>query len=1482
MKCLFCQAENQATAKFCRNCGEILFQNCLHCQMELPVGARFCMNCGQPVMDRTPATESRYNDVSSAAPTQLVEKVRAAASLTGERRTVTALFVDIVGSTSLSKQLDTATYEALMEGFFDRSYSVIYRYEGSVARIVDDELLAFFGAPVAHEDDPVRAVHGALELMDSIREYSGEIHQKHGVKLEVRLNLSTGPVVIGPVGQDLKYDYSALGGEINLAARMEATKQPMRVLISDSTYQFIAPFFECIDLGDVTGEGVTKPVHMYQVLSPKAHPIKWRGFSGVESPLIGRVNELEALNSLSQAVQAGLGRIALVSGEAGLGKTRLITEWKMASEQSLGEPKIRWVVGHCHSYDQGHAYHLLKSLLRSLIGISSMADEPDIRAALLTLTREHFGSGEQDENGPSHLDVYPYLGHLLSIKLDEAAQERLRPLDPQGLQAQYQAALRRLLQAVALREPMVLLLEDLQWADPSSVEVLTRILPLASDTPIVFCLITRPNRDAPGWRLVIKGREAMGGRFTELRLNPLSDSECQELVTNILNSRSFPEQVCNLILERAEGNPYFVEELLRVLIERKAIIPKNGSWIAGADADKAHIPDNLHGLLLARIDSLPDQVKYILRVASVIGRQFPVSVLKQVTKNGLRESRIMEHLGTLETANLIRVAQVMPELSYIFQNTLVQTAAYGSLLEADQRKLHQVIGETLEKLYPERIASRELAPILGRHYYISGDSARAFRYYILAGDAALEAFANKEAEARYRRALELAGSPPGRVTVLFGLGRALYWQSRFEESIHFWREGIESCKNMESADNDMVARLYALSARAAWESGNTPESLRICQEGLAEVGDAMQSNGIAHLVHEAARAYLFNGLSREARQLCLQALEMARKLGNDEVQADSLATLGLFHDQKPEEALAVLTEAVQIANSANLLNQEARAHNNMAAILANNANDFLAAREHYQRSVELKRLMGSTAGELLSLGGSADVSLYLGDFAAVEAVFPLLRKLSKEVADPGPSVFHIRKIEALLLRYRGNLSEAAHQLNALQGEERQRGNLQNLIEVDCHLAETVLESHILSGSAEVEAWDEAERMLLEARKISGGGIGRKIWPCCLLSMIQSYKGNIEAANILLDEAREAVSPQTSAIDQGWLLITEARLAAAGQNWAEMMAACESACMLFEDLSMRWWRARILMEWARAYTSRAEPEDYKRARALLREASSLFSEMGVDNYRSIVEESLQALELDQTLAYQNVALEMAHAGKIQEDFLPEVVPDIPGWQLAATLDPARETSGDFYDFINLPGGRLGIVIADVADKGAAAALYMALSRTLIRTFAMENPENPGQVLSAASGRILADTPANLFVTAFYGILDPASGEFAYCNAGHNPPYLLRGGPELNAQALFRTGVPLGLFETKDWESKSVYLAPGDMLILYTDGVTDAQDDQGNFYEKERLLATAQSALGNSAKDIQAVLLADIYRFMRGAPQFDDITLVILTRDPDAGF
>lgn len=580
------------------------------------------MYCGQPVAAPTQTDDARLTRLAAAVPAPLAEKMYAA-RLSGERKVVTALFADVVGSTAMAEQMDPEDWTEMMNGAFDRLSPIIYHYEGTIARLLGDAMLAFFGAPVAHEDDPARAVYAALDILDSIREYATYVKDKYDMNFAIRIGINTGSVVVGEVGSELKYEYTAMGDAINLAARLQTSAQPMTTLISQNTYRFVSPLFDFKDLGLLEVKGKAEPVQIYQAVAVKADPGKVRGLAGLTSPMVGRDEELAALLQRSEMLAQSKGGVAIIIGEAGLGKSRLLSEWRK-SAQAKNTSALKWAHARCLSYGQRLAYHLLVDLLRSLVGARPASTDAETRAALQELVNDLFPD--------SPLEIYPYLGHMLSLELEGEALKQVQSIDPQVLQNHYREATVQLLDELATRQALVLVLDDIHWADPASVELITHLLPLTVTKPILFCMLTRPDEETPGWRLVTEARKSFSENLVELALSPLAPEDSRQLVANLLEIEALPDVVRDAILKKSEGNPFFVEEVIRMLIDTGGIISKDGHWEAGKSIESVEIPDNLQSLLLARIDRLPEESKRTLRIAAVIGRQFSVNVLEQVMR----------------------------------------------------------------------------------------------------------------------------------------------------------------------------------------------------------------------------------------------------------------------------------------------------------------------------------------------------------------------------------------------------------------------------------------------------------------------------------------------------------------------------------------------------------------------------------------------------------------------------------------------------------------------------------------------------------------------------------------------------------------------------------------------------------------------------------------------------------------------------------
>jgi class 3 adenylate cyclase len=591
-------------------------RSCPRCEAAVAPDARFCATCGQALEPLSPLDEATHQRLTAAAPAPLVEKMRTT-RLTGERKPVTALFVDVVGSTTLAEAMDPEDWTVLINEAFDLMSRAVFQYEGTIAQLQGDAMLAFFGAPIAHEDDPERAILAGLDMIEACAEFAAELQRERGIDFRIRVGINTGPVLVGNVGSDLRYEYTALGDAMNTAARMQTAAEPGTVLVTAATLRLVAGAFDTEDLGEIVVKGKTEPVHAYRVVGRAVTPGRRRGLerAGLESPMVGRDGPLRQLQELLDVARAGKGRIAFLVGEPGIGKSRLLAELHRSA------PEARWIEGRCVSYGRNLPYHLLIELARNALALPAAISDEGLRSALDAATGRLLGDDAAD--------VTPYLASLLSLPL-APAEANLEKVDPGFLQGRYVAALHRIIRAFAADGPLVLVAEDIHWADPASIECIRLLLPLATQLPVLLVAALRADLGSPGWELLTQARSAFGDAMTEILLEPLAADETRRLVANLLEIESLPDRVRDVILARAEGNPFFVEELVRMLIERGVIVADGGRWVATEAVASVEIPETLQSLLLARIDGLPDDAKRSLRVAAVIGRQFPVRVLERV------------------------------------------------------------------------------------------------------------------------------------------------------------------------------------------------------------------------------------------------------------------------------------------------------------------------------------------------------------------------------------------------------------------------------------------------------------------------------------------------------------------------------------------------------------------------------------------------------------------------------------------------------------------------------------------------------------------------------------------------------------------------------------------------------------------------------------------------------------------------------------
>jgi len=691
-----------------------------------------------------------------------------------ERRVITAVFADLVGSTVLAERLDPEELKVIVGDAIARMIDAVEAFGGMIKDLAGDGVLALFGAPTTHEDDPERAVRASLKLVDEIADYAREVEAAWGVAgFGVRVGVQTGPVVVGAIGAGGRVEYSALGDAVNTAARLQSLGEPGTVLVGEETFRLVEPMFEWGPATELDLKGKSAPVVARVALAATATPVRTRGLEGVEAQLIGRERELSAGREVVDGVLAGTGAILLVTGEPGIGKTRLLAELHELFDAGVPQHgRALWLEGRCVSYGESMPYWPFRDLLRAWIGV--LADEPElrVRVALRRSVERLFGARS--------VEISPYLAVLLGLTLEPDAAKRLAELSPEALQYRTFEVMRELITRLTQDGPVAVVLEDLHWADATSLQLLERLFADTESTALLLVLTSRLERDHPWWRVKEEVSRELPHRITDATLEALSGDAGRELLHALVGDDTLPPDIERRILEPAEGNPFFLEELIRSLVDAGAVVHDEQGWHFVHDAP-LEVPPTVEKVILARIDRLDAGTREALVAASVLGRQFGVSLLEAVV--GAQEGAVRQSLLDLMRLDLVREGHRWPEPEYRFKHALIQEAAYRTLVTADRNRLHREAAGWLEARYAGR--EEEVAGLLAHHWLAADDEDKAVTYLTIAGDRARQEYALDEAIGHYRELLpilERRGEDREIALVLFKLALALHVSLRFKEA----------------------------------------------------------------------------------------------------------------------------------------------------------------------------------------------------------------------------------------------------------------------------------------------------------------------------------------------------------------------------------------------------------------------------------------------------------------------------------------------------------------------------------------------------------------------------------------------------------------------------------------------------------------------------------------------------------------------------
>jgi class 3 adenylate cyclase/tetratricopeptide (TPR) repeat protein len=715
MRCPRCDFESPPGMKFCGQCGAKFGAMCPRCGAENPPGFKFCGECGSSLTAEQPEEQQRPTSVLQAYTPPHLMDLQAKAALEGERKQVTVLFCDLVNSTGLADRLGPETMHLLLNRFFELALGEVHRYEGTINQFLGDGFMALFGAPIAHEDHARRAVLAALGLQKLLREHRAELGERHGAELRARMGINTGWVVVGGIGDQLRQDYTAVGDTTNLAARLQEIADPGTVLVSEATMRFLHGTVQMEALEPVHVKGKEALIQAYRALNAGSLHSEQAILSGaVLSPFVGRQREMALLEELRERAAGGEGQVLGIAAEAGTGKSRLLYEFR----RRLWDKSVLHLAGRCISYGSGVPYLPLLYMLRNEWGIGD-TDAPAVVTDKVRASLERAGIQPEES--------LPYLLNLLGLREED---DRLADLSAQAVQARTFHILRQMILNSGRGRLVILQIEDLHWIDQASEEFLAYLiegLPLAR----MLLLVTYRAGYRPRW---IEKSYA-----TQITLPRLTDRESRQVVDALLQRSTLTEGLVEIVLNKAEGNPLFLEELTRSLLENPDV----------------SVPDTIQGVLLSRIDRLPEIHKKLLQTASVLGREFDLSLLMAIWE---REVSPRPVLADLKRWEFLREEPMSEEPRYFFRHTLTQEAVYQTLLVSRRQALHAAAGRAFERLYEDRL--EEVYEHLAYHWSKADEPEKAVFYLIRFAERAAAGYAHAEAVKALRQALEHAGNLP--------------------------------------------------------------------------------------------------------------------------------------------------------------------------------------------------------------------------------------------------------------------------------------------------------------------------------------------------------------------------------------------------------------------------------------------------------------------------------------------------------------------------------------------------------------------------------------------------------------------------------------------------------------------------------------------------------------------------------------------------
>lgn len=841
MKCPDCDFENRENAKFCKQCGSKLEIICLNCNSTLSPDSIFCDECGtkvKAVEKGTPKKNSldeKISQIQKYLPRGLTDKILSMKDrIEGERKQVTVMFCDMAGYSTLSEKLDPEQTYNIIDQIYEILIHKVHDYEGTVNELTGDGIMALFGAPIALEDAPQRAIRSAMAIHRAMADYSNRLkHEwKHAPPIKMRIGLHTGPVVVGPVGNDLRVEFKAVGDTVNLASRMEGLAEPGSTYVTEVTFRLTEGIFrfEAVGLKEIKGRH--EHVKVYRAIAPSTSRTRFdvsteKGLT----PLIGRERELELLLDGFERSKTGRGQAVSIIADAGVGKSRLLYEFRKA----VANENVTFLEGKCLAYSRGLVYHPIIDILKANFDIRNEDKDTQIRMKI------EKGLGILDIEEDSTL---PYFLDLFSIK--DIAIGKI-PLSPEARKNRIFDALKRIVLKGSSIRPLIMAFENLHWVDKSSEEFLIKLLETIS-TANVFLIFTYRPEYIHTW----------GGKsyHSHVNLNRLSNRETLKMVSYLLEGVEFDEQLEAMILEKTEGVPFFIEELINSMKEQKIICNKDDRYCLMRNVQETVIPSTIQDVIMARIDSLYEGAKNLIQTGSVAGREFSYNLLEKIVDT--QKDELLTNLSVLKDSELLYERGIYPKSDYVFKHALTQEVAYHSLLIKRRITLHAMIGQELELLYANRLD--EFCEILAYHFTQGQEWKRAYEY-------------NQKA------------------------GLKAYSLSDYEQAVKYFEEALAAIRNLPRENSrikkeidlcfNMRSPLVALGRHEQWS-----EWIKSAEPLAKEINDNARLSNLANYL---SSSHWIHGEHRKAIVLGKEALDYANRSGRFSCQIATMLHLGVYY-----------------------------------------------------------------------------------------------------------------------------------------------------------------------------------------------------------------------------------------------------------------------------------------------------------------------------------------------------------------------------------------------------------------------------------------------------------------------------------------------------------------------------------------------------------------------------------------------------------